>query len=169
MTIEELVKKARSDRASDIHLIFGLPPKYRKDGQLENMADMPLYAEDCIAYAKELAGTDYGVYERTGELDAAATIAGNRCRIHIFRQQGLPSVALRLLSDVIPKLNTLGLPPAALNLPDLHKGIVLVTGETGSGKSTTLAALLDHINHTKKNHIVTLEDPVEYIYTPMFW
>ena len=166
MTIEELVKKARSDRASDIHLIFGLPPKYRKDGQLENMADMPLYAEDCIAYAKELAGTDYGVYERTGELDAAATIAGNRCRIHIFRQQGLPSVALRLLSDVIPKLNTLGLPPAALNLPDLHKGIVLVTGETGSGKSTTLAALLDHINHTKKNHIVTLEDPVEYIYTP---
>jgi twitching motility protein PilT len=75
-------------------------------------------------------------------------------------------VALRLLSDKIPDLDTLGLPPAALNLVTLHKGIVLVTGETGSGKSTTLAAMLDKINHTVNCHIVTLEDPVEYIYKP---
>ena len=168
LTIDELVLKAREDGASDIHLIYSLPPKYRHDGQLVNMTDEPLTEQDCIAYAKSLAGTDeaYAVYEKTGELDAAATFVGNRCRIHIFRQQGLPSVALRLLSDRIPKLDTLGLPPAAHNLPGLHKGIVLVTGETGSGKSTTLAALLDFINHTKACHIVTLEDPVEYIYTP---
>jgi len=168
MTIEQLVVKAREDNASDIHLIYGLPPKYRKDGSLENMTDEPLTAEDCISYARALAKTEtaYNDYERVGELDAADTFAGNRCRIHIFRQQGLPSVALRLLSDRIPKLDTLGLPPAALGLTDLHKGIVLVTGETGSGKSTTLAAMLDHINHTRKSHIVTLEDPVEYVYTP---
>ena len=168
MTIEQLVTKARQDRASDIHLIYGLPPKYRKDGQLESMDDTPLTKSDCMAYARELSGTPeaFDTYLATGELDAADTFAGNRCRIHIFRQQGVPSVALRLLSDHIPKLDTLGLPPAALNLPDLHKGIVLVTGETGSGKSTTLAALLDYINHTKKCHIVTLEDPVEYVYTP---
>ena len=166
MTIEELVVKARLDNASDIHLICGLPPKYRKDGQLVDMLPDPLSEDECIGLAKDLAGTGYGEYERTGELDAAQTIMGNRCRIHIFRQQGIPSTALRLLSDRIPALDTLGLPPAALNLPDLHKGIVLVTGETGSGKSTTLAALLDYINHTKRQHIVTLEDPVEYIYKP---
>ena len=168
MTVEQLVAKARADHASDIHLIYGLPPKYRKDGQLEDMDSTPLSADDCIAIAKVLSGTPeaYAEYQRTGELDAAATFAGNRCRIHIFRQQGMPSVALRLLSDRIPALDVLGLPPAALKLPELHKGIVLVTGETGSGKSTTLAALLDYINHTRKSHIVTLEDPVEYVYTP---
>lgn len=167
ITIEQMVQKARQDGASDIHLICGLPPKYRNNGVLENMTDMPLSRADCDAYARELAGTGeaYRQFEEVGELDAASTIAGNRCRIHIFKQQGQPSVALRLLSDQIPRLASLGLPPAALELPDLHKGIVLVTGETGSGKSTTLAAMLDHINHTKKCHIVTLEDPVEYIYT----
>lgn len=168
LTIEELVYKAKEDGASDIHLIYNLPPKYRKDGVLVNMADEPLSEEDCFRYARSLAGTEaaYKVYEETGELDAADTFVGNRCRIHIFRQQGMPSVALRILSDKIPKLDTLGLPPAALNLPRLHKGIVLITGETGSGKSTTLAALLDYINHTTACHIVTLEDPVEYVYTP---
>lgn len=168
LTIEQLVVKAREDGASDIHLVCGLPPKYRKDGQLENMADEPLSPEDCVNYAKGLSLNEkgYETYVNTGELDAAETYAGNRCRIHIFRQQGHPSAALRLLSDRIPNLETLGLPPAALELPKLHKGIVLVTGETGSGKSTTLAALLDYINHTTKCHIVTLEDPVEYMYTP---
>ena len=168
MTIEQLVAKARADHASDIHLINKLPPKYRKDGVLQNMTDTPLTSSDCVAYAKELAGTPeaYDIYLSTGELDAAETYAGNRCRIHVFRQQGVPSVALRLLSDTIPKLETLGLPPAAMKLPDLHKGIVLVTGETGSGKSTTLAALLDYINHHYQSHIVTLEDPVEYVYKP---
>ena len=168
MTIEEMVVKARKDGASDIHLIYNLPPKYRKDGQVVDMSNERLTADDCRIIAKVLSGTPqfYEEYVRTGELDAAATFAGNRCRIHIFRQQGMPSVALRLLSDRIPKLETLGLPSAAMKLPDLHKGIVLVTGETGSGKSTSLAALLDYINHTRCAHIVTLEDPVEYIYTP---
>ena len=166
LTIEELVAKAKADGASDIHLICDLPPKYRRDGQIEDMSSVVLTSEDCVAYAKELAGADYGTYEEVGELDAANTYADNRCRIHIFRQQGHPSVALRLLREDIPALEGLGLPPAALKLTDLHKGIVLVTGETGSGKSTTLAAMLDYINHHYKSHIVTLEDPVEYIYKP---
>ena len=167
-SIEQLVAKAKQDGASDIHLICGLPPKYRLDGELKNMADEPLTADDCIAYAKEQAKTpeEYAKYEEVGELDSAATYAGNRCRIHVFKQQGVPSSALRLLSDTIPDLQTLGLPPAAMELPDLHKGIVLVTGETGSGKSTTLAAMIDYINHHKNCHIVTLEDPVEYLYKP---
>ena len=165
-TVDELVAKAKSDGASDIHLICGLPPKYRLDGQLENMAEEVLTEEDCVAVAKELAGSRYGELEEVGELDLAASFAGNRCRLHLFKQQKVPSLALRLLREEIPQLDTLGLPPAALTLPGLHKGIVLVTGETGSGKSTTLAALLDYINHTRKCHIVTLEDPIEYDYKP---
>ena len=168
ISVEDLVAKAKEDGASDIHIVCSLPPKYRVDGQLINMNDTPLTREDCMQIAKELSGTPeaFDEFLMVGELDAADTFADNRCRIHIFKQQGIPSVALRLLSDKIPKLDTLGLPPAAANLPDLHKGIVLVTGETGSGKSTSLAAMIDHINHTKQCHIVTLEDPVEYVYTP---
>ena len=168
MTVEQLVTKAKADHASDVHLICGLPPKYRHDGELKNMSDRPLTEEDCIAYARELSGGEesFRQFEAVGELDAAASYAGNRCRIHIFRQQGIPSVALRLLREEIPKLDTLGLPPAAIALTSLHKGIVLVTGETGSGKSTTLASMLDSINHSRRCHIVTLEDPVEYVYKP---
>ena len=166
MTVDELVAKAKGDNASDIHLICGLPPKYRRDGEIQDMCDEVLTLDDCVATAKHLAGGDYDTFLKNGELDAAGSYAGNRCRIHIFKQQGVPSVALRLLREEIPRLDSLGLPPAVLQLTDLHKGIVLVTGETGSGKSTTLAALLDAINHSRRCHIVTLEDPVEYVYKP---
>ena len=164
--IDQLVEQARNDGASDIHLICGLPPKYRRDGQLEDMMPGALTPDDCESIARLLAGDAYSEMENIGELDLAQTYAGNRCRIHIFRQQGVPSVALRLLREKIPDLSALGLPPAALDLPGMHKGIILVTGETGSGKSTTLAAMLDYINHHRKAHIVTLEDPVEYLYKP---
>lgn len=166
MNIEELVNKAQADGASDIHVICGLPPKYRKDGTIEDMDTEIMSADDCVGLARQIAGDSYEVLDREGELDMAGSYAGRRCRIHLFKAQGVPSLALRLLSETIPKLDSLGLPPAVMDLTELHKGIVLVTGETGSGKSTTLAALLDHINHTKKSHIVTLEDPVEYIYKP---
>ena len=166
MTVDELVAMAKRDGASDIHLICGLPPKYRKDGRVVNMCEDVLTPDDCEDVARFLCGPQYKDMEEIGEVDAAETFAGNRCRIHVFRQQGVPSVALRLLRDQIPQLENLGLPPAALNLTKHHKGIILVTGETGSGKSTTLAALLDNINHTRRAHIVTLEDPIEYIYKP---
>ena len=166
MTVDELVGKAKQDNSSDVHIICGIPPKYRVDGELRNICDEVLTPEDCFAYARELAGKQYDTFDEIGELDLAGNFADNRCRLHIFKQQGVPSVAIRLLRDDIPQLEMLGLPPAAYNLVDLHKGIVLVTGETGSGKSTTLAAMLDKINHTRCEHIVTLEDPVEYVYTP---
>ncbi len=166
-TIEGLVAQARQDGASDIHLICGLPPKYRKDGQIENMSDTVLDEAECVRLSKDLAGEEaYKEFDEVGELDLAGTYADSRCRVHIFKQQGVPSVALRLLREEIPKLEGLGLPPAALELPNQHKGIVLVTGETGSGKSTTLAAMIDFVNHHRKAHIVTLEDPVEYVYKP---
>ena len=166
LSVDALVTRAKQDGASDVHLICGLPPKYRLDGELRDMDPYPLTVDDCEAVAKSLAGDAYREMEKIGELDLAGTWGGNRCRVHLFRQQGVPSVALRLLREEIPDLDKLGLPPAALELTKLHKGIVLVTGETGSGKSTTLASMLDRINHTRRDHIVTLEDPVEYLYKP---
>lgn len=168
MTIEELVIKAKADGASDIHVICNLPPKYRKSGEITDMDTEICTKEYCLSMARELAGSEeeYEKLMEHGELDAAGTYGGARCRIHLFKQQGIPSLALRILSEHIPQLETLGLPIAVMDLPKLHKGIVLVTGETGSGKSTSLAAILDNINHNYKRHIVTLEDPVEYIYTP---
>ena len=167
MTVEELVAKAKRDGASDVHVIEGLPPKYRLDGQLQDMDTAVMTHDDCVSIARYLAGEDgYRTFDKVGEFDGAGTYAGNRCRIHLFKQQGNPSLALRLLRESIPQIESLGVPPAVLKLTDLHKGIVLVTGETGSGKSTTLAALLDSINHHYRSHIVTLEDPVEYLYKP---
>ena len=166
LTIEEMVAKAKEDGASDIHLICGIRPKYRVSGNLEDMTDEILTPDDCISAARLLCGSRYDEFNEVGDLDVAETFAGNRCRIHVFKQQGHPSVAIRLLKDIIPKLNELGLPPVISTLTDLHKGIVLVSGETGAGKSTTLAALIDTINHKYRYHVVTLEDPVEYIYKP---
>ena len=166
LSVDSIVEFAASKRVSDIHLVKGLPPKGRIDGQMENLMDTPLTAEDCEQVAKDLAGDLYPAIRRSGELDLAKSIGGERVRINLFRQQGYVSTVLRILSNKIPKIKDLGLPPAVAQFPTYNKGIVLVTGETGSGKSTTLAAILDEINHTRKEHIITLEDPIEYIYKP---
>ncbi len=166
MELTKIVSAARDLRASDIHLVRGLPVRLRIDGVLKNFGS-PLSAEDCEAYAREMAGEKYSEIAQIGELDLAITFAETiRCRINIFRQQGAVSAAIRILAEKIPELGSLGLPPMVQTLPALNRGIVLVTGETGSGKSTTLAALLDRINHTYDCHIITLEDPIEYIYKP---
>lgn len=165
-TIEELIQAAAETGASDIHLVKGVPPKFRIDGLLQNAKQDPLSDADCRAYAKRLAGDRCQELAKVGEIDLASTISGHRIRINLFRQQGSISASLRILSDDIPALNTLGLPPIVNEFVTWQKGIILVTGETGSGKSTTLAAILDQINHTRKEHIITLEDPIEYIYRP---
>jgi len=166
VSVSRLIQKAASKGASDVHLIKGLKPKCRLDGQLIDLDEHVLTHADCESMARRLAGRYYDQIAVIGELDLALTIAGERVRINLFRQQGNVSAALRILSNRIPELESLGLPEVVYEFPRYNKGIVLVTGETGSGKSTTLAALLDRINHTRQEHIVTLEDPIEYIYTP---
>ena len=166
MTIEALVSKAKREGASDIHLVAGLPPKCRRDGRLANLEEDILTDSDLELLAREIAGSRYDEIKHIGEIDLALTVAGERVRVNLFRQQGSVSAALRILSSRIPKLSELGLPSAVSEFPSYRKGIVLVTGETGSGKSTTLAAVLDQINHTAEKHIITLEDPIEYIYRP---
>ena len=169
MNVEQIIDLAHQVNASDVHLVCGLPVKFRVGGHLMDAGidgDAPLSHDDCEQLARELAGDDFDRIKRIGELDRADTIADVRVRINLFRQQGHVSAALRLLSDRIPALESLGLPPAVMEFPRIQRGIVVVTGETGSGKSTTLAALIDSINHTRAENIITMEDPIEYIYTP---
>lgn len=166
MDIERLVADAAARGTSDIHVVCGVPVKLRINGQLQDADDHILTDEDCEAVGKALAGELYETIEHKGELDLAATLAGHRVRINLFRQQGSLSAAIRILNDKIPDVSVLGLPPVVEQFSTWQKGIILVTGETGSGKSTTLAAILDKINHSRREHIITLEDPIEYIYKP---
>lgn len=167
MKIEALLARAAADGASDVHLICGLPPQYRLAGALCSVpGETALTHDQCEETARFLAGERYDELLRVGELDLAATLADRRCRINLFSQQGHIFAALRLLAERIPPLENLGLPPKVETLTELRRGLFLVTGETGSGKSTTLAAFLDRINHTRPAHVLTLEDPIEYIYTP---
>lgn len=166
MRVDELVARAHESGASDIHLVHKLPPKFRVNGALVSATETPLTHDDLEEIARELTGMRYGEIETRGEIDLAQTIVGVRVRINLFRSQGHISAALRLLSDVIPPLETLGLPQAVLNFARAQRGIIIVTGETGSGKSTTLAALIDSINKTRAENIITMEDPIEYLYTP---
>ncbi|MDD7679024.1 MAG: PilT/PilU family type 4a pilus ATPase [Stecheria intestinalis] len=164
--LEELTAQAAEQNASDIHLASGLSPRFRIDGQLCSAMERVLSAEECTAIAEELAGAEFDAIRKRGELDLAKTISGRRVRVNIYHTRGTISIALRILADRIPKISDLGLPPAVSMFPSYQKGIVLVTGETGSGKSTTLAAILNEINHTRYEHIITLEDPIEYVYEP---
>lgn len=162
--IQDIVALASRRGASDIHLIAGLRVKCRIDGRIVDLADNVLTHDDCEHLAREIAGSKFDQIKEIGELDCGGTIADERVRINLFRQQGNISAALRILSNKIPELGSLGLPFVVSTFPSLQKGIVLVTGETGSGKSTTLAAILNEINHTRNSHIITLEDPIEYMY-----
>lgn len=164
--IEELIALAAEKRASDVHLIAGLPPKCRIDGRIETLTDGGLTRDDCEEYGRQLAGNVADQIEAIGQLDFSASFAGRRLRVNLFRQQGALSAAIRILARMIPNLSELGLPEAVNQFSSWNKGIILVTGETGSGKSTTLAAILNEINQNRPLHMITLEDPIEYVYEP---
>ena len=164
LTVEEIVKRAKASRASDIHIVRGIPIRMRVDGRLVDLDDNVLTHEDCEEYAQELSPRSHEI-DKIGEMDLAVGFDNIRCRVNIFRQQGSVSAAIRLLNDRMPSFEELGLPNHIVKFTEFKQGIVLVTGETGAGKSTTLASLLNHINHTQSKHIITLEDPIEYVYT----
>ena len=164
--INDFILQAQQKGASDLHIVCGLPIKCRLDGKMQTLSDTVPTPQDCEALAQELAGAQFETIRESGELDLALTAdCGVRVRANIFHAGGALSFAIRLLNDVIPEIEDLDLPPIALQLPTYPSGLVLITGETGSGKSTTLAAVLNRINHTACRHIITLEDPIEYIYT----
>lgn len=164
MNIDEIITDARSQRASDIHIVLGVPVRMRVDGELVDYDEHVLTDSDCEHYASTLSGGRYSKITSTGEIDFAYNVADIRCRINVFRQQQSVSCAIRLLYGAIPELEQLGLPPIVGTFVQFHRGIVLITGQTGAGKSTTVASLLNRINHTRRSHIITLEDPIEYVF-----
>ena len=165
-SLPEIIAQAQRLRASDIHIVCGIPIRVRVDGKLHNLDTNVMTAQDCEDYAQEISN-HYDEISKIGEQDLAIGFPdGTRCRVNLFRQQGYVSAAIRILNSHIPAFEELGLPAQIANFTEFKQGIVLVTGETGTGKSPTLACLLDKINHTQAKHIITLEDPIEYIYTP---
>ncbi|MCB5939985.1 type IV pilus twitching motility protein PilT [bacterium 210820-DFI.6.52] len=168
MTIQELVACGRQNGCSDIHLTVGapVPCALRRDGALFP-APFSLDSGEVEALIRALAEGERPEGLRQGEdMDFAFALPQGRQRVNIFWQQGHPAAAIRLLSDHIPTLEELSLPPVLGQLADSPRGLILVTGPTGSGKSTTLAAMIQRINCSRPAHILTVEDPVEYLYTP---
>ena len=153
--------------ASDLHLTTGIAPAIRLHGELEPLqqCDPLTYDEVEIIARAMLEPAQWERFEKDWELDLAYSVASiGRFRVNLYRQRGAVGIAFRAISSDIPDLDTLGLPPAVARFAELQRGLVLVTGPTGSGKSTTLASLLDVANRTRSGHIVTIEDPIEYLH-----
>lgn len=161
-----LLQKAFEMGASDLHVSPGSPPVLRIDGVLTPLQEQVLSAEDIRGMAQAVMGTaERERFEAAGEVDFSTQLEGAcRFRMNIFRQQHGAAIAARLIPASVPDLAELGLPPVIRTLAHKPHGLILVTGPTGSGKSSTLAALIDHINQTQRKHIITLEDPIEYIH-----
>jgi twitching motility protein PilT len=156
--------------ASDIHLKTGQPPVLRRDGELGLLPDhAPLYDSDLdvvLAAVADLAPAKLSHFHETGELDIAYAAEGlPRFRVNGFRQRGSISFAFRVIPSEVPSFDDLRLPKGVRRVAEEHRGLVLVTGATGSGKTTTLAAVIDHINRTRRMHIVTIEDPIEILHS----
>lgn len=164
--INELLEFAYIKRASDVHLTVGIPPKCRINGELIEMDYPILKPKDTVDLAKQLLNPHYEkILDEEGEVDFSYAIQQKgRYRVNIFRQRGSYAIAIRLVGATIPKPSELGVPLSIVELTKKKRGLVLVTGPTGSGKSTTLASLIDVINSNYSEHIITLEDPIEYLH-----
>lgn len=167
MTFDQLLDLTLSRQASDLHLLVGYPPMIRVYGELIPVQGAEvLTAADIVQMVTPiLTANQKQIFDRTLELDLSfAFQAKSRFRINIYREKGTIAVALRSIPIQIPQIEQLGLPSVVPKLLDLKQGLILVTGPTGQGKSTTLAACINKINLTKPYHIITVEDPIEYVY-----
>lgn len=164
--IEDILVEGNNRGASDIHLCPRSPVMFRIDGELVPMSEEFIKAFEIEEMIKPmLTEEQMQELEKMGELDFAYSIAGfNRVRVNVFRQRGTYAMALRILSFEVPLPKELGVPEAVVNLTTKKRGLVLVTGATGSGKSTTLASLIGTIAKNYKKTIITLEDPIEYLH-----
>ena len=151
--------------ASDVHISAGQAPALRVGGDLRSVGQVPMSAEEVAEVAAWLVGPDELAPGRfSGDLDKAASHKGWRLRVNVYRQSGQLAVAVRLIPGTPPEFSSLRLPQVIADFAELPRGLVLSAGPTGSGKSTTQAALLDIVNKTSARHIVTIEDPVEYVH-----
>jgi twitching motility protein PilT len=166
-TIDMLLSSGVKYGASDIHFRPGQPPMYRVNGKMLLMKYdkiMPVHTDAISKLFISPTGKDVDLRE-IQEYDTSYSIPGlARFRVNIYRQRGSLAIVLRIIPFGIPKFEDLGLPPIIKKISETERGLVLVTGATGSGKSTTLAAMIDHINQTRPVHILTIEDPIEFLH-----
>src|SRR6185503_4606629 len=152
---------------SDLHLTVGVPPTIRVNGHLRQLADYDDLSPDDTAVLARAALTEeqWRRFQADRELDFAYSIEGvSRFRVNLYAQRGSYGVAIRSIPHIIKSLEDLGVPESVSRFAYLHRGLVLVTGPTGSGKTTTLAAIIDLANRTRSSHIVTIEDPIEFLH-----
>ena len=167
-TIQQILIDAdvSEHKISDIHFAPGSPCMFRIDGELVPMDDHILMPDDIAELAEPILTKELkNILEENGEVDFAFSVKGvSRSRVNIYKQRGSLAIAFRTLTYDIPHVEELGLPKSIVNLTDKRRGLVLVTGVTGSGKSTTLAALIHRITETYSRNVITLEDPIEYLH-----
>jgi len=161
--LEQLAKDNK--KISDFHLRAGSPMAYRQTGEIVKVEDTPITAQDL----KDLISmncneVESARFEKTHELDTAVMLSGLRFRANFYKTINGPAAVLRRVESKIPDMDQFSLPQTLYDIVDFHKGLVLVTGPTGSGKSTTLAAIVNEINKTRTSNIITVEDPVEFIH-----
>lgn len=165
-TIREMLITAKDAGASDLHITVGVPPKMRVNGHLITMDFPRMLPPDTEQLIPEIMDEKQRArFEERGELDISFAIPElGRYRVNAYKQRGSIAIALRLVGTEVPSPEVLGLPASVIELSQRKRGLVLVTGPTGSGKSTTLAAIIDKINNTRESHVITLEDPIEYLH-----
>jgi len=170
MDIFSLLNLAKTKGASDLHLVASSPPLFRINGLLEPVADMAQLTPDDInqAFIQITTPEERADFEQCLELDLGYTLPDvGRIRVNVAKQRGTISLVSRLLPPVIPTLDELNLPQVCKELVLKPRGLVVVSGPTGSGKSTTLAAMINHLNNTENRRVVTIEDPIEYLYSSL--
>lgn len=166
LNIEELLREAKEKGASDVHITVGIPPKMRINGKLitTNYQRM-LPADTWDTLLQIMNEKQLEKFEEKGEYDMSFSIPElGRYRVNAYKQRGSAAMALRLVGTQVPSPEALGLPASVVDLYQRKRGLVLVTGPTGSGKSTTLASIIDKINNNRDAHVITLEDPIEYLH-----
>ena len=164
--VDAMLRAAFELKASDIHVTVGIPPIFRINGDLKRYGQDVLSPTDTEQMAKAIVPEKmWSHFEENGELDLSYSLSGvSRFRVNVFKQRGCISLAIRIVPTKIPSLDELQLPDVLKKMVTKPQGLILVTGPTGSGKSTTLAAMIDYMNKTMRKHIITLEDPIEYVH-----
>jgi len=167
MDIKDLLQLTIDRNASDLHMISGIPPHIRVEGQLSPIPHEEVLTPEAIhKHIKDVLSTEQlERYTVNKEMDFSLSFSDRaRFRVNAYTQKGTPSISFRTIPLVIPSIDDLGLPKILHTFTSLRQGFILVTGPTGHGKSTTLAAVLNEINHTRAEHIVTIEDPIEFVF-----
>lgn len=166
MTLKEMLAEMLRTKASDLHLRVGLKPTLRTDGTLRQIETQPVSMEEMEGVLNQIITEDQKArFFKRNEMDLALSVSKmGRFRINIYRQRGTVGVAIRAVNTLVPTFEELNLPLVLRDIANNRRGMVIVTGTTGSGKSTTLASMIEHINSTRAENIVTIEDPIEYIY-----